>query len=470
MKKVFITSVLLVFSFVLQVASVNAVHVNGYYRSNGTYVQGYERTAPDSSPYNNYSYPGNYNPNTGEITGGNPETYLNNYFNKSSGSINSPTYNYPSLSIPTTPTCPSMSSYDSLSGNCKCYSGYVVGTDFLGKQACVSADSECTDSLGYGARYNSLSEKCECRYGYVFNGSKCESETTYCSNLLGLMSQYNTTSKQCECMAGYEYNGSQCVYKSNTNNLSDTCPANSVLKTDGKCYCNDGYKVSDSKDGCTMIACPVNSILIGDQCVCNNDFVLKNNICITHTEDCQQLYGENVYGDMGTSNNSTCYCNNGYGWNNDKTACIKNEAVLGVKIISTIEKEKKLLEKVDNNLSNKLKGKILLQVESTGEAWYVNPKNSKKYYMADGGEAYNIMRDLGVGITNKDLEKIKGDKTFAKKQSGKIFLQVETNGEAYYIDFNGVAHYLKDGAAAYTIMRELGLGITNNDIRKIDIN
>ncbi len=37
----------------------SAVHVNGYYRSNGTYVSGYERTAPDGIPYNNYSYPGN---------------------------------------------------------------------------------------------------------------------------------------------------------------------------------------------------------------------------------------------------------------------------------------------------------------------------------------------------------------------------------------------------------------------------
>ena len=121
----------------------------------------------------------------------------------------------------------------------------------------------------------------------------------------------------------------------------------------------------------------------------------------------------------------------------------------------------------ENNTNSKLVGKILLQVESHGEAWYVNPKNSKKYYMANGDEAYKVMRILGVGITNKDLEKIKTNKTFAKNSSGKIFLQVEANGEAYYIDFNGIAHYLKNGSAAYTIMRELGLGITNNDLSKI---
>lgn len=119
------------------------------------------------------------------------------------------------------------------------------------------------------------------------------------------------------------------------------------------------------------------------------------------------------------------------------------------------------------NIGKRLAGKIILQVESHGEAYYVNPKDSKKYYMANGDEAYKIMRNLGVGITDNNLEKIKINKTFAKKNSGKIFLQVQSNGEAYYIDFNGVPHYLKNGDAAYNVMRDLGLGITNNDLNKI---
>ncbi len=122
------------------------------------------------------------------------------------------------------------------------------------------------------------------------------------------------------------------------------------------------------------------------------------------------------------------------------------------------------------DLSSKLKGRILLQVESRGEAWYVNPKDSKRYYMADGSEAYNIMRTLGVGITNNDLDKIKVNKILAKKHFGKILLQVQSHGEAYYIDSNGNAHYLKDGAAAYQIMRNLGLGIKTIDLTKIELS
>jgi hypothetical protein len=123
--------------------------------------------------------------------------------------------------------------------------------------------------------------------------------------------------------------------------------------------------------------------------------------------------------------------------NGNVDSTVQNKSVLGVKINSTVEDEKKLLSQIDNGLSKKMSGNILLQVENHGEAWYVNPKNSKKYYMANGDEAYNIMRDLGVGITNKNLERIKIDKSFAKKHSGNIFLQVEANGEAYYIDFEG---------------------------------
>lgn len=126
-----------------------------------------------------------------------------------------------------------------------------------------------------------------------------------------------------------------------------------------------------------------------------------------------------------------------------------------------------VIRKIDKILTNKLKGRILLQVESRGEAWYVNPKDGKRHYMADGNKAYDIMRYLSVGITNNDLSRLQNDKNLAKKNSGKIFLQVESLGEAYYFDVKGVGRYLKDGGAAYEIMRNLGLGITNENLNKI---
>ena len=55
--------------------------VNGYYRQNGTYVQGHYRTAPDNNPYNNYSSQGNVNPYNGN------RGTVNNY--NSGNSLNS---------------------------------------------------------------------------------------------------------------------------------------------------------------------------------------------------------------------------------------------------------------------------------------------------------------------------------------------------------------------------------------------
>ena len=178
-------------------------------------------------------------------------------------------------------------------------------------------------------------------------------------------------------------------------------------------------------------------------------------------------------------------------------------------------------------LVNKLKGKILLQVESRGEAWYLNPADSKRYSMGRPEEAFNLMRQLGIGITNDNLKKIrianenltgldsdndglsdmaedsistdkakpdsdndgyndrdeiingynpKGagklniDTNLAKTQAGKILLQVESHGEAWYVNpDNNQRYFLGRPADAFNLMRKLGLGINNKDLGKITV-
>jgi|GEM_PF-6220604 len=128
------------------------------------------------------------------------------------------------------------------------------------------------------------------------------------------------------------------------------------------------------------------------------------------------------------------------------------------------------------NLAIKLKGNILLQVESHGEAWYVNPADGKRYYMKDGPTAYQMMRNFGLGITNIDLAKLpqEGEKnnypSFVNKLKGKILLQIETHGEAWYVNpKTGYRHYMKNGDEAYNLMRFYSLGISNKDLDKIVI-
>lgn len=178
--------------------------------------------------------------------------------------------------------------------------------------------------------------------------------------------------------------------------------------------------------------------------------------------------------------------------------------------------------------AKRLSGYILLQVEDKGKAWYVNPKDYKRYYLADGAAAYKIMRQAGVGITDVDLRKIPigvdgrfakndsdgdllpdgletaigtdpkksdtdgdgyldgaeisngfsptsagvlpVDKIFANQQKGKILLQVQKNGEAWYVNpADGKRYYLGDGELAFQIMRYLSLGISNQNLNTISI-
>ncbi len=194
-----------------------------------------------------------------------------------------------------------------------------------------------------------------------------------------------------------------------------------------------------------------------------------------------------------------------------------------------VELEKKLVAVIDQGLVNRVKGRILLQVEENGEAWYVDPQSENKLYMRDGAAAYDIMKALGLGITNANLEKIPigiqekifnlkdtdGDKIpdntelaigtdpnksdsdgdgfddkteifngykpnspnkytydnkLAGKIKGKILLQVESHGEAWYVNpADSKRYYLGDPATAYNVMRFLSLGIKNSDLRKIQV-
>lgn len=192
------------------------------------------------------------------------------------------------------------------------------------------------------------------------------------------------------------------------------------------------------------------------------------------------------------------------------------------------EDEAKVEDNTNNSarLIDRVRGRILLQVQKNGEAWYVNPKDDKRFYLKDGNTAYDLMRKDGLGISNADLSKIpvgledrfsdtdtdgdgladkleqglgtdlskvdtdgdgikdrdeilagsnplsvgvlSSDNLLVGRLRGRIVLQVQSRGEAWYIDpADGKRYYMKDGEAAYQIMRFRSLGITDSDLSKI---
>ncbi len=130
-----------------------------------------------------------------------------------------------------------------------------------------------------------------------------------------------------------------------------------------------------------------------------------------------------------------------------------------------------------SSLSVKLSGKILLDVERDGEAWYVYPVNNKRYYLGRPEDAFSLMRELGLGIKEIDFQRlvkdtmpddIVGDMGLAQRLSGKIILQVEKNGEAWYVNPDNLRiYFLGRPSDAFLVMRELSLGINKSDLARI---
>ncbi len=130
-----------------------------------------------------------------------------------------------------------------------------------------------------------------------------------------------------------------------------------------------------------------------------------------------------------------------------------------------------------SSIAERVAGKIVLDVESSGEAWYVEPDSQERYFLDRPDDAFVIMRELGLGITTVDLEKIPsseessvGDYALRQRLSGKILLQVESSGEAWYVyPVDLKRYYLGRPADAFAIMSELGLGISSSDLSQISV-
>jgi hypothetical protein len=243
----------------------------------------------------------------------------------------------------------------------------------------------------------------------------------------------------------------------------------------------------------------------------SSGYIYRNDQCITPTQDCQSYYGNYAYGITNTDGGSTCYCSDGYVWNQNQTTCILNTPIcsalingylgsdgqcycslgyswsnttnnctqniietvvvksdsIEIKNDNVIEEEKSLITKLDKKIAKRMSGGILLQVEKNGEGWYVSPGDQKKYYLGRPTDAFDIMRKLGLGVKH---DFIATNATFPDRVLGKILIDVEDNGKAYYIyPKDKKAYYLGRPEDAFKVMRELGLGITNSDIRKIEV-
>ncbi len=116
-----------------------------------------------------------------------------------------------------------------------------------------------------------------------------------------------------------------------------------------------------------------------------------------------------------------------------------------------------------------LNGRILLQVQDKGQAWYVNPLDSRRYYLGRPDDAFQIMRAFGLGVSNNDLNYFLSSKA-PTRLAGRILLKVQDKGQAYYVEpLTLKLYYLGRPLDAFNVIRGFGLGITNTDLAKIAV-
>ncbi len=134
-------------------------------------------------------------------------------------------------------------------------------------------------------------------------------------------------------------------------------------------------------------------------------------------------------------------------------------------------RERGLLTSIDNELAERLSGMILLQIESHGESWYVSPDNNKKYYLGESNDAYRLIKKLGIAINSDHLELyLNSTKKFPEYFAGRMVFTEENKNEIYYVNPNTrQGFYISGPKEAKRVLIEQALGITNEEIRRIDV-
>ena len=131
--------------------------------------------------------------------------------------------------------------------------------------------------------------------------------------------------------------------------------------------------------------------------------------------------------------------------------------------------KEKLVEKISLNdklFHDSFKGKFIVPKGNKGKYYYIHPSEMEAYAFDNEESALLLFSKIGIGIKNIDIEKILvgetsienssinndckikdigskvlRDQEFLNSQSGKIFLQIENDGETWYVNPSDLKRY-----------------------------
>jgi lipoprotein-anchoring transpeptidase ErfK/SrfK len=106
------------------------------------------------------------------------------------------------------------------------------------------------------------------------------------------------------------------------------------------------------------------------------------------------------------------------------------------------------------NDSSRLSGRILMDSASLGDLWYVNPADFHRYYVGTLNDAYSIIRNLSLGISNADFDKMAS--SAPDRLKGRFMIKAEDQGRAFYVDPKSDSFiYIENPQSALFLLRHL---------------
>ncbi len=248
----------------------------------------------------------------------------------------------------------------------------------------------------------------------------------------------------------------------------------SIVDNHYQCECREGYSWNNEQTACDTVMCPDNMIYYSSFWGVDSWFL--DGRCLSPDDACRNEFGEySVYLRQDEYGANQCGCADGYYFEDSSPECVEAVIVAGeagpsqseLVYIETLDRERTSSGAVNKELSQRLAGMFVLQVEEYGEAWYVDPADQRRYYLAGPDKAFDVMRALGLGATHRFIS---DNQIYPDYVLGRILIDVDNLGKAYYINpVDRRGYYLGNPLNAFSVMRDLGLGISNLDLRQIEL-
>lgn len=128
-------------------------------------------------------------------------------------------------------------------------------------------------------------------------------------------------------------------------------------------------------------------------------------------------------------------------------------------------------------LAQRAAGRLLLQADQRGQAWYVNPADGSRYFMRDPDGCWKVATLLALGVRNADLEKISapgkrsGDTRLVRRLAGRFLLGVEQRGALSYVSpVDNRPYPITDAAACWAAVLRTRIGVKAADLRQVPMN